>query len=264
RLYASYSEGFRSGGFSIRANNPDQLLYDPEDVKSYEVGSKNDFLDGRLRFNAALFYTDMRNGQWGSVIQDPFQAPGTNTVINNADKTEITGIEFDAVALLGDFFTLMGQVGFQDAERKEYAEDSSRLGLPPLGTAGDGSPIILPDQPLARTPDWNWSLSGVFDRQFGRTGVNASVTVRGQDDFSIITNVLTGESTFGQKGYTLVDARLALYWSLDPGDVIQVSVFGKNLGDKEYKEFELPLGDTGGFQGWGAPRTYGLELRWSR
>ena len=251
RLYFAYSEGFRSGGFSIRANNPDQLTYEPEDVKSYEIGSKNDFLEGRLRLNATAFFTDMKGGQWGSVIQDPFQAPGTNTVINNSNKTEIKGIEFDGVALLGDYFTLVGQVGFQDAERKAYLEDSSRVGVGPLGTAGDGSPILLPDQTLARTPDWNWSLAGIFDRQFGRTGVNASVMVRGQDDFSIVTNVLTGESTFGQEGYTLVDARLALYWNLNSGDVIQASLFGKNLGDKEFKEFELPLGDTGGFQGWG-------------
>jgi iron complex outermembrane receptor protein len=264
RLYASYSEGFRSGGFSIRANNPDQLTYEPEDVKAYEIGSKNDFLEGRLRLNATAFFTEMKGGQWGSVIQDPFQAPGTNTVINNSDKTEIYGLEIDGVALLGDFFTVVGQVGLQDAERKAYFEDSSRVGVPPLGTAGDGSPILLPDQPLARTPDWNWSLAGIFDRQFGRTGVNASVTVRGQDDFSIVTNVLTGESTFGQEGYTMVDARLALYWNLNSGDVLQVALWGKNLGDKEYKEFELPLGDTGGFQGWGAPQTYGLELRWSR
>jgi iron complex outermembrane receptor protein len=263
-VYFAFSEGFRSGGFSIRANNPDQLTYEPEDVKTYEIGSRNDFLEGRLRLNATAFFTDMQGGQWGSVIQDPFQAPGTNTVINNSETTEIMGIEFDTVARIGENFTLVGQVGFQDAERKAYFEDSSRVGVGPLGTAGDGSPILLPDQPLARTPDWNWSLAGIFDRQFGSTGVNASLTVRGQDDFSIVTNVLTGESTFGQEGYTLVDARLALYWNLNAGDVIQVSLWGKNLGDEEFKEFELPLGATGGFQGWGAPRTYGLEVRWSK
>ena len=62
----------------------------------------------------------------------------------------------------------------------------------------------------------------------------------------------------------MVDARAALYWNLSGGDILQVAVWGKNLSDKEVKDFELPLGDTGGFQGWAAPRTYGLELRWSR
>jgi iron complex outermembrane receptor protein len=247
-----------------RANNPDQLTYEPEDVKSVEFGSKNSFADGRIQLNGALFYTDMKGEQWTSVIQDPFQAPGTNTVVNNANKTEITGIELESVALIGEFFTVIGQVGLQDAERKAYVEDSSRLGVGPLGTAGDGSPVLLPSQQLARAPDWNWSLTGVFDRQFGMTRTNASLTVRGQDDFSIVNNVLTGASDFSQDGYTLVDARVALSWSLNSGDIIEVALWGKNLGDEEYKAFELPLGATGGFQGWGTPRTYALEFTWSR
>ena len=46
RVYASYSEGFRSGGFSIRGVDPTRLSYEPEEVSSWEIGSKNDFLDG--------------------------------------------------------------------------------------------------------------------------------------------------------------------------------------------------------------------------
>ncbi len=264
RLYFAYSEGFRSGGLSIRANVVDQIPYDPEDVTAYEVGSKNDFLDGRLRLNAAAFFTKVKDYQWISVIQSPFTAPGTNTVINNADKAEIYGLELDGTMLLGEFFTVVGEVGLQNAERKGYEEDSSRVGVPPLGTAGDGSPIDLPTLQISRSPDWNWSLSGIFDRRFGATGLNASVTVYGQDDFAIVGNVLTGETTFAQPGYTMVDARAALYWNLSGGDILQIAIWGKNLSDKEVKDFELPLGDTGGFQGWAAPRTYGMELRWSR
>lgn len=268
RLYFSYADGFRSGGYASRANNPNQLTYDPEDVTTYEVGSKNDFMEGRLRLNGTFFYTDMKDQQYGVVLQDPFQAPGTNTVVNNADKTEILGFEVDMTALIGEYFSLVGQVGIQDAERKSYEEDCTRVPVPPLGTAGGPGTtcpdtIVLPAQQLPRAPDWNWSLTGIWDQQFGGTRMNASLTVRGQDDFVISSNLLTGESTVAQDGYTLVDGRIALEWGLNGGDDrLTVALYGRNLGDKEYKDYELPLGDTGGFQGWGPPRTYALEVRW--
>ncbi len=42
---------------------------------------------------------------------------------------------------------------------------------------------------------------------------------------------------------------------------MRVSAWGKNLADKEYLEQALPLGDNGGFQGWGPPRTGALEIQ---
>jgi iron complex outermembrane receptor protein len=270
RLYFSYADGFRSGGFASRANQVDQLTFDPEDVTTYEVGSKNDFMEGKLRLNATFFYTDMKDQQYGVVLQDPFNAPGTNTVVNNADKTEILGFEVDMTALIGDYFTLVGQVGIQDAERKGYDEECGRVPVGPLGTAGipgvppcEGDTISLPAQQLPRAPDWNWSLTGIWDQQFGGTRMNASLTVRGQDDFIIANNLVTGETTVAQDGYTLLDARIALEWRLNQGqDRLTVGLYGRNLTDEEYKDYELPLGDTGGFQGWGPPRHYALEVRW--
>jgi iron complex outermembrane receptor protein len=272
RLYFSYAEGFRSGGFASRGNRIGQLTYEPEDVTTYEVGSKNDFVDGKLRLNATAFYTDMKHQQYGVVLQDPFFAPGTNTVVNNADKTRIYGLELDMTALLGEYFSVNGQVGIQDAKRKAYDEDCTRVPIGDLGTAGipgsaacPGTTIALPAQQLPRAPDWNWSLTGVFDHQFGRTRVVASATARGQDNFVIASNLLTGASDVAQDGYTLLDARIALEWMLgDSGDRLTVSLYGRNLTDEEYKDYELPLGATGGFQGWGPPRNYALELRWDR
>jgi iron complex outermembrane receptor protein len=270
RLYFSYADGYRSGGFGSRTNEVDQITFDPEDVTTYEIGSKNDFMEGKLRLNATAFYTDMKDQQYGVVLQTPFAAPGTNTVVNNADKTEILGFEVDMTALIGDYFTLVGQVGIQDAERKAYDEDCDRVPIGPLGTAGipgvppcEGNTISLPAQQLPRAPDWNWALTGIWDQQFGGTRLNASLTVRGQDDFVISSNLLTGETSVAQDGYTLVDGRIALGWQFNGGqDQLTVALYGRNLGDKAYKDYELPLGATGGFQGWGPPRHYALEVRW--
>jgi iron complex outermembrane receptor protein len=273
-VYAKYAEGYRSGGFAIRANETDELTYEPEDVRSYEIGSKNDFFDNRVRLNLTAFYTDMRDYQYGVVIQDPLVAPGTDTVINNADELEVMGFEVDAVLALIDHFTLVATVGIQDGERNAYKEDPTRLPIGPNGTAGTpadcaatGGTCFLPEIDLPRTPEWNWALTGIVDWTVGEWAFDASVSAHGQDDVLIVgSNLLTGQTdpTLVQESYTLVDARLAAAWSLSSGDVLSLAVFGKNLTDEEYKDFILPLGATGGFQGWGAPRTYAVELKWSR
>jgi len=58
-IYFSAATGFRSEGFQPRPYTPSQVLpFDQEEVLSYELGYKADFLDNRLRVNAAAFYED--------------------------------------------------------------------------------------------------------------------------------------------------------------------------------------------------------------
>ena len=56
-LYATYSEGFRSGGMNGRAGTEftARLTYDPEFVDMFEIGMKSSWLDNRIQFNAAIF-----------------------------------------------------------------------------------------------------------------------------------------------------------------------------------------------------------------
>jgi len=51
---------------------------------------------------------------------------------------------------------------------------------------------------------------------------------------------------------------------LNNGSQLSFSLYGKNLSDTEFKEQALFLGGpTAGFQGWGAPRTYAFQVRYS-
>ena len=48
-LYASFSRGFRSGGFNGRSSGPTTLgPYNPETVDAFETGLKADWLDRHL------------------------------------------------------------------------------------------------------------------------------------------------------------------------------------------------------------------------
>ena len=263
RIYASYAQGWRSGGFSTRANNPTQLTYEPENVDSYEVGFKSDLMDGKVRLNLTAFYTDVQDAQFSVVLQDPNQAPGTNTVINNhGGDLKVKGIEVDLIAQLHDNFMIVMSFGSQDGKTSSYTEDSARLPVGPNGTGGTaGIPTLVPGVDIARTPEVNWSLTGIFDRQFGSMRATASLSARGSSEYAIITDALTQQDISTDPG-TRVDARVSLEWNIGDGDIITLSVIGKNLTEEEYLDFVLPLGDVGGFQGWGAPRTIAAEIKW--
>jgi TonB dependent receptor len=60
-LYASVSTGFSPGDVSVTTNptgDPYALGLDAETLTTYEIGSKNRFLDNRLQVNGAVYYND--------------------------------------------------------------------------------------------------------------------------------------------------------------------------------------------------------------
>ena len=52
---------------------------------------------------------------------------------------------------------------------------------------------------------------------------------------------------------------VAYVWS-DSNARYSVTASGKNISDTEYHEQTLQLFGIDGFQGWGAPQTWGLEF----
>jgi iron complex outermembrane receptor protein len=70
--YISYNRGFKSG--SLDPNNPPGPDHPPvasEQVDSYEIGFKSEFMDHRLRLNADAFYYDFSNYQTSQLVQAP-------------------------------------------------------------------------------------------------------------------------------------------------------------------------------------------------
>jgi iron complex outermembrane receptor protein len=274
-VYASFSQGFRSGGFSMRGIIPEQLPYDPETVDTWEIGSKNELMDGRIRLNAAAFINTLSDAQFSSVVTDNVTpgSPGTNTLVNNAGADiEIWGLEAELTALLNDYFTFIVTGGYQDDKSDEFQISSTRVGFNANGSACNAvtNADIWPNCPtvtvgggaLARTPEWNWSTTLVYGQEFGADYLEASVSARGQDDW-VISGGATSANPEYEDGYTLVDARVAYQHRVDQRDsLITVALVGKNLTDEEYREQTLPLGADGGFQGWAPPLTWAVELTW--
>jgi len=90
-LYASYSRGYKSGGINpplspIFAVNE---AFKPEFIDSFEVGSKNTFLDGTLRLNLTAFYYKYKSLQISRIV--------ARTSVNDNVDADIYGFEGDAI-----------------------------------------------------------------------------------------------------------------------------------------------------------------------
>jgi len=90
-LYASYSRGYKSGGVNppLSLGSGVSEFFKPEFIDSFEVGSKNTFLDGTLRLNLTAFYYKYKGLQISRIVQ--------RTSVNDNIDANIYGIEADAI-----------------------------------------------------------------------------------------------------------------------------------------------------------------------
>lgn len=59
-LYLTYATGFKSGGFDLRgAGNPEKFVFENEESSNFEFGGKHTLAGGSVRFNWALFHTEV-------------------------------------------------------------------------------------------------------------------------------------------------------------------------------------------------------------
>jgi outer membrane receptor protein involved in Fe transport len=139
-VYATYSQGFRAGGVN-RARVPGVPKYEPDWVYNYEVGWKTTWMDGRLRFNGAVYLED-----WDNVQLSFLDFTVSNlTIIRNVGKAQTLGTEFDLVFAATDDLTLSFSGSYNDAELTEpfYRDsDDQAAGLDPRAEAGTPMPWV--------------------------------------------------------------------------------------------------------------------------
>jgi iron complex outermembrane receptor protein len=96
-LYTKYATGYKAGGFNSNGSAA-PVPYDAETVKSFEVGSKNQFWNRQVKLNVAAFYEDYQNYQ-ASQASDSLSS---GTGVFNVGKAKIKGLEGELVATVPD------------------------------------------------------------------------------------------------------------------------------------------------------------------
>ncbi len=115
-LYATYTEGFKAGGFDQRNLflNAQSGQFGPEGVDAWELGLKSRLLDGNMLFNMALFrsdYDDLQVSTFDGVV---------NFLVNNAATARTQGIETDVRWLVNDSIILSGAFALLDAQWNSF------------------------------------------------------------------------------------------------------------------------------------------------
>ncbi|MEM9255584.1 MAG: TonB-dependent receptor [Pseudomonadota bacterium] len=242
-LYATYAQGFRSGGLNGRAASEltARLTYDPEFVDMYELGMKSNWLNNRVMFNVAAFYQIYDDKQEELVIPSD-SAAGQETITVNAAKATMLGLELDSRALITDSWLVGFNLGLLDAEY-----DNFKAALEP-----GGEELDLSDLDLRRAPDYTFAVHTNYDMTIGSGVATAQLMYRYRDDqYTTFLNEPMGFS----KGNGILDASLAYQW-----ENWNLRVFGRNLTDEDETTAALIVGGLFTFQARQEPRIWGVQV----
>ena len=273
-LYLSASKGFKAGGTN---DNPIDvgIAFQPEEVESYEIGVRSEFLDDRVRINVTYFTMDYYDKQITvapTSAQAGFVNPCFDRCILNAGDGEIDGVELETLFAVTDRFELHANAATLDAAWTRVVP---------------GAGVSLSSD-FALAPELSYNFGGRFDaptRNGGTVSLMADWSYKDQQETSP-----QDSTTLTLPEYDLLTLRLK-YASAD--GIWDASVFCSNCADEEYvfggsawgattantiypyKPLDHPAFVSGGINPYlivvpdisyvlvGAPRMWGIDFRYN-
>ncbi len=243
-LYGSVSTGYKAGGFNpgIQPN-----LFAPETITAYEVGSKNELLDRRLRLNLTAFYYDYTNYQFQFFgnIQIPNPTGGTpitlqQSVTAPAEKVKTKGVELESAYRLWQDTSVDFNATYLDAEFSKF-----------IYTGTDYSGNTLPF-----APDLTITAGIEHTLRFQTAG---NLKLRLQTQYNSRQNAFYYDAPGSiQPSYTRTDATIGYTPS---SDRYRVSAWIRNIEDDAHITQYLTQSPYNPASATVAPpRTYGLSV----
>ena len=245
--YASYSRGYKAGGFNLdRAAglvNP-SYTFDPEFIDNYEIGVKTRFWNDRSQLNAAVFYQDVQDFQ--TTLFD-----GIKFDLDNAGDIDIWGVEVESqTQLTQDLFWSLA-VTYLDATYASYTDAPCPIYV--LAFSCDLTDEVKDDSPkwtVNTNLTWNKPISSnlyLFLR--GEIYYRSGRYTAGDNDI----NTWTG-------GSTILNASIGISNNDQTWDV---RLWGRNLNDEEFPQIMFDtVVQSGTYSGYpNDPRTYGVTAR---
>ena len=235
-LYAVYSRGFRTGGISQLSSDPSQLplvAYQPEYSNNFEIGSKNTFLNNRLRVNFGAFYTLVNQAQVPTLV-----LPDAIPVTKNVGKLYSKGLEIEVAAKPFTGLEISNSTGFTHAR---YTD----LILPINGEAVNSDqnrPVFSPDATSITAVQYNRPLSQKQKIQ---------LILRGEWHY-IGNQFFDLANTIEQKSYHLFNGTIGISVKK-----LNISFWTRNLSGKKYIDYAYNFGAAH----LGNPRTFGISLK---
>ncbi len=267
-VYGKYASGFRAGG----ANDRSQTFtpFAAEEVKSYEIGAKGDFLNRRLRVNVAAYAMDRDNSQIDFDNVDttpgsPTQGAHTEETRNAPGTSKIKGVELDVTARIMEGLTAGVSYAYTDVKIPAAPFPFTGNADVPQGTPFPVNVVYTPPNAASAFFDYERPLGKITlrthfdanyaDAQYAFQTEFANVSPTG----NLIQNVAvkTGSSFVMNANVALADINV-------PGtSSATVSFWVRNLADEQhiYRISAANRGTIGDYANFNPPRTFGVELR---
>ena len=229
-LYATYSTGFRSGGYN--APNGPVPLFEAESLRNYEAGFKAQFLDRKLTVNGAYYFEDVKNYQYFFV-----NASTASQIIDTIPRVRIQGVELEVIARPLPGLDLSAAIGTTLSRIRRDAVASD---------IGNRTPRTVPFSSNL-SAQYSWPITGAIKGLARVDWQHFGKKYWGTDNAQV------------QNPYNLINLRAG-------ADFGRFSVYGftKNVTNDKYFSEYVPTKYSGldvpiGYRG--RPRTYGIDVR---
>ena len=273
-VYASAARGVKSGGFNGFVPFLPQRDYQPETNWTYEIGSKNQFLDGKLTVNLAAYYTVWRNLQTNGVRlrADGTSAPPPATafsVIENIGGVNIWGGEIEMAYRATDWMTFDFAAAYT---RSRYTQGTSSQRF---GTAGVCGANVISNRVCTTIPDAVFGevlpIGGnqveripAFDA-VGGVSFNGALGSGDNNWFGRLEGTYQTKQFIDEANLAFVPGRFIVNANLGAEfGRFSINLWAKNIANKKYASSSLFLIGTGGALSTsyvptlGEQRTFGL------
>lgn len=245
--YATVSKGFKSGGVQIGPQLND-ATYDPETLWNYEVGTKLQLLDNRLRLNLAGFYMkwDDLQTDFAFGIVDEDNNVSFITGIENAAAARSYGVEFDLNALVTSNFRVNAGFGYLNAKFEDFPNAFIE------GQQYDLSGYRLPNAP---------ELTASADAEYGFT-LTDSLAAFVRTEWFYRDETVPFKNALVLSGFPW-EVPAYDQWNLRAGvqgERFSVTAYVENLTDDHHFTNAYEKVFLGGVQVEPAYRTYGVRL----
>ncbi len=215
-LYVSYNRGVKGGGytaplFPATIANPDDLQFKPEELTSYEIGLKSEFLDHTLRINSAAYYYDYHD------YQALIYTVTLNQLIKNADATH-KGVETEIDWAPNPAWRFGLGVAYLDAVVKDV----------PALCCTSSFTAIVGDYTPANAPQWSGNAMIRYTMPLGSAGLAFQVDGTYLSKFWFN---LGDAPAVQQDAYGVANARINYTGA---GDKFEAGIALENLSDKHY------------------------------
>ncbi|MCF6220157.1 MAG: TonB-dependent receptor [Robiginitomaculum sp.] len=241
-LYASWAQGFKSGGFDFRANNRgtfatsnEAFEFDDEKANNFELGGKFK-LGGSAELNATAYYTkfnDLQVSIFDGVL-------GFN--VRNAATSVVKGIELDGRWALSDHVRLNGGLSLMDFEFTDFRDGQCYFGQ--NNPADPNFSRVQPNGLCDYTglsnqlvSDFSGNLALDFDHPIGDYEITGLASLFYASAYD---SAATKDPAGRQDGYVKLNARIAFAPQDGPWEI---ALLGKNLTDEILRTYsgDVPL-----------------------